>query len=151
MNYVWFFLIFLSIQILPQQSQSFLVCSNNCGFNQSGRFVKFNVQTSADSRIKNYKGLVPWLPQMTVSLAMKILAYNNPTAFNYTSKFYVPYGDFVRSINGISPEQHQFWKLCVNDQTAMCGIDTYRLNEGDEIVWKLSNIKDSTPTDDAKC
>lgn len=141
----------VSLLSIVHWSISLLICSNNCGYNQSGRFVKLTVQTSPDTRIKNYQGLVPWLPQMTVHLAMKILAHNNPTAFNFTSKFYVPYGDFIRSINGIMPEKHQHWKLCVNDNMAMCGIDTYRLSEADEIIWKLANIKDEPSGDDLKC
>lgn len=51
------------------------------------------------------------------------------------------FGEFVVSINGVTPNDSQFWGFYVNDQLADVGAGSYITKTGDVITWKLDAIQ----------
>jgi len=122
--------------------------NNSCGSEIKNQFVKIIVNDrSITNRPIEFESQSPYVPQITVSLAMRNLAAttknstNVSTKFVYTTNSYVPYGDMVTSINGQWPGKNQYWKMTVNNLPATCGIDTYILNNGDVIRWSLETVQ----------
>jgi len=119
------------------------MCSNQCGMANKNEFVTVTVD---DRKVTNrpdiFQEKSPYLQQLTVSLSMRNLAASktNSQPFNFTTKFSLPYGDMVTSINGIFPKENQYWKLSVNNVDSMCGIDFRILNSGDVVQWALEEF-----------
>jgi len=120
-----------------------------CGSADKNHFIKIiiNDQLTTNRPIA-YESQSPYVPQITVSLAMRNLAATTKNSTNksirpfvFTTKSYVPYGDMVTSINGQWPGKNQYWKMTVNNLSSQCGIDTYILNNGDVIRWSLETYQ----------
>ncbi len=50
-------------------------------------------------------------------------------------------GVLVESINGVKPEENQFWKLFVNGEQAQVGISSITIEEDTTIEWKTEAIE----------
>ncbi|XP_055329223.1 uncharacterized protein LOC129581939 [Paramacrobiotus metropolitanus] len=115
-------------------------CNNQCDANTlltGGDVIRLLVQTSDNDVGRSYI-VNNFVAQMTLSLAMQNLRFNATNNFQYTTQFFSPFGNLVDSINGVKADaSSQYWMLCVNGQFARCGMDTYRLNRGDSVSWKL--------------
>ncbi len=57
-----------------------------------------------------------------------------------TAKDYGSMGQFVQSIDGITPDSQHFWELFVNGKSSNVGASSYTLKNGDQIQWKLAAI-----------
>lgn len=134
--------IFLAHKI--DSTESSQLCDNTCGPPSENEIVKIVIKDHLDTnRPRIFEGNSPYLPQMTISLAMRNLAAasnDSSRPFTFTTKFYVPYGDMVTSINGMAPGPSQYWKMKVNGQSTQCGIDTRILKKGDVVQWSLENF-----------
>ncbi len=53
-------------------------------------------------------------------------------------------GVMIDSINGITPEANEFWKLFVNNEEAMVGISSIILEEDTAIEWKIDSFDSYT-------
>ena len=49
-------------------------------------------------------------------------------------------GVMIDSINGITPKANEFWKLLVNNEEAMVGINSIILEEDTAIEWKIESF-----------
>lgn len=49
-------------------------------------------------------------------------------------------GEFVQSIDGVTPGSGKFWKFYVNGQSSNVGASSYVLRDGDKIEWKIDTI-----------
>lgn len=50
-------------------------------------------------------------------------------------------GEFVTSIDGVSPASNQFWAFYVDGAQAQVGASDYVTKDGEKIEWKLEEIK----------
>lgn len=50
-------------------------------------------------------------------------------------------GEFVKSINGVSPDSSHFWSFYVNGSQSQVGAQTYITKSSDTVEWKLEEIK----------
>src|SRR6185369_14025822 len=50
-------------------------------------------------------------------------------------------GEFVQSIDGVTPDSKHFWSFYVNGQPATVGADQYKTQDSDTLSWKLEAIK----------
>lgn len=53
-------------------------------------------------------------------------------------------GVMVEAINGVKPEQNEFWKLFVNGEESMSGISGITIEEDIAIEWKIESIESYT-------
>lgn len=51
-----------------------------------------------------------------------------------------PTGEFVKSINGVTPDATHFWALYVDGKQATVGASQYITKNGENIEWKLDQI-----------
>ncbi len=51
------------------------------------------------------------------------------------------FGDFVKSIDGVSPDQSHFWSFTVNGQMSEVGASAYTTKSSDQIEWRLEEIR----------
>lgn len=86
----------------------------------------------AGSTVNN--GYVQLLQSATVYDILTIS--HKVTATSYGSGM----GEFVQSIDGITPDSKHFWELYINGKSSNVGASTYVLKDGDIIEWKLSLI-----------
>lgn len=49
-------------------------------------------------------------------------------------------GEFVKSINGQTPDNNHFWAFYVNGQEATIGASQYVTKDGDTVEWKMKQI-----------
>lgn len=49
-------------------------------------------------------------------------------------------GEFVKSINGVTPSKDQFWAFYVNGVSSNVGAGQYQSKADDQIEWKLDTI-----------
>lgn len=68
--------------------------------------------------------------------AMELLRMNHQV----TVKTY-EFGDFVTSINGITPDSNQFWSMYVNGQQSQVGASQYMTKNGDSIKWQIDQVQ----------
>jgi hypothetical protein len=61
-------------------------------------------------------------------------------SYQIQSKEYSGLGEFVESINGITPDKDQFWSFYVNGKQAAVGASAYITKNGDVIEWKLEKV-----------
>lgn len=69
--------------------------------------------------------------------ALEILKAN----YQVETKDYPGLGEFVVSIGGITPDSKHFWQFVVNGQPAQVGASSYQTQNGDQIEWRLEEIK----------
>jgi len=50
-------------------------------------------------------------------------------------------GVLVESINGIAPGENEFWKLFVNGEESMVGINSISIEEDTLIEWKIDSFE----------
>ncbi len=62
---------------------------------------------------------------------------NDNFTFEYTQ---YNFGVMINSINGITPNQDEFWKLLINNQDASVGVSDYQLRPQDKIEFKIEKI-----------
>lgn len=58
-----------------------------------------------------------------------------------TVKSYGSMGEFVTGIDGVTSDNKHFWEFFVNGKSSNVGASSYKLQSGDKIEWKLSEIK----------
>ncbi len=117
------------------KSKLFLAqCDNQCGVFTNGT-VEMNVHLSDE---ETFTRQVPSPKQATVLLIMNNLKATDGN-FTFETKYYVPYGHFITEIMQVKPADKQYWALSVNGVFAKCGVDTFILEEGDVIDWKLAS------------
>lgn len=51
------------------------------------------------------------------------------------------FGDMVTGIDGNKADTKHFWEFFVNGKTSNVGAGSYKLQNGDKVEWKLSEIK----------
>jgi hypothetical protein len=51
------------------------------------------------------------------------------------------FGDFVTSINGITPASNQFWSMYINDQMSQVGASEYETKSSDIIRWQIDSVQ----------
>jgi len=68
--------------------------------------------------------------------AMDLLRANHQV----TVKSY-DFGDFVTSINGITPDSNQFWSMYVNGEMSQVGAADYETKSTDTIKWQIDLVK----------
>jgi len=52
------------------------------------------------------------------------------------------FGVFITSINNYHPDiDTRFWGFLVNDEMSLVGVDGYKVNEGDNIGFKVEEVK----------
>lgn len=49
-------------------------------------------------------------------------------------------GEFVKSIDGVTPDKDHFWAFYVNGKTSTVGASSYTSKSSDKIEWKLDKI-----------
>ncbi len=69
--------------------------------------------------------------------AMELLKTN----FRVETQSFGDLGEFVKSINGVEPDNSHFWSLYVNGQQAQVGASAYVTASNDKLEWKLEEIK----------
>jgi hypothetical protein len=69
--------------------------------------------------------------------AMDILKAN----YNVQTQSFGDMGDFVKSIDGVEPDNKHFWALYVNGSVSQVGADQYVTKSSDILEWKLEEIK----------
>ncbi len=79
-------------------------------------------------------------PSYTAAKGQWALALLKST-HNVTVKSYGSMGEFVTGIDGITPDSKRFWEFFVNGKSSNVGAAAYKLQDGDKIEWKLSEIK----------
>jgi len=52
-------------------------------------------------------------------------------------------GEFVKSINGITPDKEHYWSFFVNGKESTVGASQYVTKDGDSIEWKLQQINNN--------
>lgn len=50
-------------------------------------------------------------------------------------------GEFVKSIDGIEPDNTHFWALYINGTISQVGAEVYVTKSSDQIEWKLEKIQ----------
>lgn len=58
-----------------------------------------------------------------------------------STKTFTGVGEYVESIDGISPDSSHFFSFYVNGQQAQVGADQYVTKATDQIEWRLEEIK----------
>lgn len=53
-------------------------------------------------------------------------------------------GEFVKSINGVTPSTDQFWGFYVNGKSSNVGAGDYQSKADDQIEWKLDTVGEYT-------
>lgn len=54
-------------------------------------------------------------------------------------------GEFVKSINGITPGQDSFWSFYVNGQISQVGAGAYQTKSADKIEWRIEKVEGYNP------
>lgn len=62
------------------------------------------------------------------------------TNYQVETQDYSGIGEFVKSINGISPDKDHFWAFYVNGASSNVGASQYQSKSTDKIEWKLDAI-----------
>jgi hypothetical protein len=52
-------------------------------------------------------------------------------------------GEFVKTINGITPDKDHYWSLFINGKESTVGAGQYVTKDGDSVEWKLQQINTS--------
>ena len=72
---------------------------------------------------------------MTGFQAMLLACATAPVNITFQYKVYACCGVFVSEINGISGNNQDYWAFSINGKTPPVGVDTVKLNPGDQLGW----------------
>jgi len=64
----------------------------------------------------------------------------NLSLMNFTAKLDPQWGHMITSINNIPQTSKYYWGLSVNKQESQVGIDSVKLNVGDDLEWTYTAI-----------
>lgn len=110
----------------------------NCGGCPSGPYVNFYAYLpggNISGPVSIYVG-----PGSTPTLSMVM---NNAacafSGFTYSGAEFCPYGEFLSTINGVSPPSGSYWELFINGSPASCGLDSCTVAPNDTIVWMIAS------------
>lgn len=97
--------------------------------NQPDPEPKTSVQQQVDKEI-SYQGVEG-------KTALELLKSN----YKVETEDYPGVGEMVKTIDGKTPTDKQFWGFYVNGEMAQVGADTYVTEPSDKITWKIENIE----------
>ncbi len=61
--------------------------------------------------------------------------------YTVETKEFAGLGEFVTAINGVAADDKHFWAFYINQEMAQVGASQYAAKYGDQIVWKLEEIR----------
>ena len=98
--------------------------------------VEFSIMVNYGDSTDEFRGL-PWEPEMSVYQAMQKAGEN--AGFSFRDSTFPGIGKFIVAINEVryQPDAGQYWLYCIDNISAIEGVEEMTLEGGQQIQWFL--------------